>query len=53
MKLSSEVLKKMIAEEMKNMQELDVPAPTAMDSAPPQGDTAGASDVAGLRKALQ
>ena len=56
MKLSSQILKKIIAEEMKAMKELDVPAPNAMDTAratpdvsPAGAEEGGATDVAGLR----
>ena len=40
MKLTSKALKKMISEELENLKELDVPAPNAMDSAPPSKNMA-------------
>ena len=60
MKLTSKVLKRLIAEEVRAVKELDVPAPNAMDTAratpdvaPAGAEDAGATDVAGLRMALK
>ena len=51
MKLSSEILKKLIAEEMKSMKELSVDPPTAMDSAEPKTRTRDVENVLGQFKA--